>query len=503
MQLMPGESVVASFGNITLTTWRVQYEKSEWGAKKVTTITLDHLTSCNVEAHSKPLWIVLALLTGVLAFQWRVLWIVAVVLFIVWFLTRRKAIVLRSASDKIEYFGSFGEWADLQQFLHKIQTTKADRESIAAGRHEEILAAVRKTALTGDQQFATSEIPRAHQETASPEQSPESIVARTRPALWTVSSSSTLDSSALIASGAPVTAPAKPASTETSSEQNAISDSSANPVSRSAPERAYLKEKNQFPILIGVPATAVLVLLVAATLWLRSSRNNVPTSAGQAAGEAGLKTKGKPSFDCARARTATESEICADGDLATLEVSMVAAYKGALDRLPATERSDFRRQHLEWFKRYQESCNALAQAGAGERLKKCISKALSNHTEDLQAFMNPDALAASDTLPTAIGQCTKTTISKIGTRLTEGVNGPNILGSGSLISYADGGGQVSYDTVPGIEHSRVGDKVLLCLVSVPTSCPPGDDRGKLYSTKNLRTGETWRLPNSQHSCGGA
>lgn len=138
MQLMPGESMVASLGNITLTTLRIQCEKSEWGSKKITTITLDHLTSCNIEAYSKPLWIVLAVLAGVLALTsgGSFLWIVAVVLFIAWFVTRRKGVVLRSASDKIEYFGSYGQWSDLQQFLNKVQAAKAYRESIAAGRHE-------------------------------------------------------------------------------------------------------------------------------------------------------------------------------------------------------------------------------------------------------------------------------------------------------------------------------------------------------------------------------
>jgi hypothetical protein len=111
--------------------------------------------------------------------------------------------------------------------------------------------------------------------------------------------------------------------------------------------------------------------------------------------------------------------------------------------------------------------------------------------------------AASDTLPSVVGQCTTTTVSKIGTRLTEGTNGPNVPDSGSMIFYSNGGGQVSYETIPGIEHSRVGDKVFLCLVSIPPSCPPGDDRGKWYTAKNLRTGASWDLPNSEHDCGGA
>jgi hypothetical protein len=186
MQLMPGESVVASLGNITLTTRRIHFEKSEWGSKKITTITLDHLTSCNLESHSKPLLVVLTVLAGVLAVvvQWSVFWLPTVVLFIAWFFTRRKAIVLRSASDKIEYFGSFGKWSDLQRFLNKVQTAKAHQESIATGRHEEILAAVRTAAATTrDQSTTTPEMPRALSQAVLPERSPEPGVTP----FWTIS----------------------------------------------------------------------------------------------------------------------------------------------------------------------------------------------------------------------------------------------------------------------------------------------------------------------------
>jgi hypothetical protein len=104
--------------------------------------------------------------------------------------------------------------------------------------------------------------------------------------------------------------------------------------------------------------------------------------------------------------------------------------------------------------------------------------------------------ARAEALPTEVGECSETTIEDIGYRLGD----PD---SGSAISYANGGGQVSYDTIPEIHRSRVGDEVKLCLVSVPEDCPPGDDRGKVYSATNLRTGESWEAPDSQHSCGGA
>ena len=109
----------------------------------------------------------------------------------------------------------------------------------------------------------------------------------------------------------------------------------------------------------------------------------------------------------------------------------------------------------------------------------------------------------ADVLPTIVGQCTTTKVSEVGTRLTDGTTGQNIVGSGSYIAYGDGGKQVSYDTIQGIENSQIGDEVILCLISIPEDCPPNDDRGKNYTATNLRTGEAWRAQDSSHSCGGA
>ncbi|MBW4530713.1 MAG: hypothetical protein KME02_08515 [Aphanothece saxicola GSE-SYN-MK-01-06B] len=72
-------------------------------------------------------------------------------------------------------------------------------------------------------------------------------------------------------------------------------------------------------------------------------------------------------------------------------------------------------------------------------------------------------------------------------------------------ALTNGGYQVSYDTVPAIHSSREGDPVELCLTFVPDGhgAPRGDVSGRVYRARNLRTGGTWTLPDSQHSCGGA
>ena len=104
---------------------------------------------------------------------------------------------------------------------------------------------------------------------------------------------------------------------------------------------------------------------------------------------------------------------------------------------------------------------------------------------------------AAGGLPTRVGQCVATRIKAIGNRLE------NSPGSGSSVTLANGGYQVSYDQVPAVDRSRAGDPVSMCLVSVPSGCPKGDSRGKMYRTTNLRTHASWSLQDSEHLCGGA
>jgi hypothetical protein len=104
---------------------------------------------------------------------------------------------------------------------------------------------------------------------------------------------------------------------------------------------------------------------------------------------------------------------------------------------------------------------------------------------------------AKEPVPVHVHQCVTTSVKAIGTRL-EG-----IPGSGSAITYTNGLYQVSYDIDMGMQSSRPGDKVYLCLTELPAGCPPGDDRGKVYKATNLRTNRAWEASDSEHSCGGA
>ena len=113
-------------------------------------------------------------------------------------------------------------------------------------------------------------------------------------------------------------------------------------------------------------------------------------------------------------------------------------------------------------------------------------------------------LTVQAALPQVVGECVVTSIAKIGDRFGAPIGATARENQmGSAVVFANGGYQVSYDWVAALAHSRVGDRVRMCLVSIPQDCPAGDDRGRYYKTTNLRSGENWELPDAQHMCGGA
>lgn len=141
----------------------------------------------------------------------------------------------------------------------------------------------------------------------------------------------------------------------------------------------------------------------------------------------------------------------------------------------------------------RKSCAALVAACF--LVASCGPASIDNPESETIENPGPEASEASSVMQ--VGGCVETSVTLVGSRL-EGV-----ADSGSGVEFANGMSQVSYDVLPGIANSRVGDRVRVCLVSVPENCPPGDDRGRVYAGTNLRTNETWTAPDSQHMCGGA
>src|SRR4051812_49966720 len=97
-----------------------------------------------------------------------------------------------------------------------------------------------------------------------------------------------------------------------------------------------------------------------------------------------------------------------------------------------------------------------------------------------------------------VGTCVRTTITHVTQRLEDGNTHRVIADSGSAVEFANGLYQVSYDQVPAVNRARRGGPVVVCRISRPQHWPPGDVRGKLYTTTNFRPQDSWSLPDAEH-----
>jgi uncharacterized protein YecT (DUF1311 family) len=213
-----------------------------------------------------------------------------------------------------------------------------------------------------------------------------------------------------------------------------------------------------------------------------------------------------PSFNCRKAQSLDERTICGDARLAELDRAVAKAY------------AQVKKKEPEYAASTAKETLAARQACGADRL--CI---LDQQVRAITGFIDLGAKGSvpnwvggyrltlfkgrqpTEGLPGRVAQCTFTKIKSISDRFGGPLKPPTdkFDSSGTGIIFADGGTQVSYGYVRDIARSKVGDRVLLCLVSIPQNCPPGDDRGRFYSGTNVRTKGSWILPDSQHMCGGA
>ncbi len=224
-------------------------------------------------------------------------------------------------------------------------------------------------------------------------------------------------------------------------------------------------------------------------------------------GFAAARTDG-PSFDCAKASTPDERAICGHRRLAELDQAMSIAFAQASHKF----KQEARKIAIELLAA-RRACGANPLCILDQQVEAIGEYAELGSSVHVPSWVgayryeifNARAGLRATGLPPRVGQCTITKISKISTRFGGDLKKPEseLDDSGSAVNYADQGYQVSYSFVPALADSRVGDKVLLCLASIPTNCPPGDNRGRMYSATNLRTLGSWLLPDAQHTCGGA
>jgi uncharacterized protein len=213
----------------------------------------------------------------------------------------------------------------------------------------------------------------------------------------------------------------------------------------------------------------------------------------------------EPSFDCQKAKAPDEHIICNDRRLAELDQAVAIASHQAAEgsgnvarevvRETLAARHSCGEDSLCILDQQVKAVDALVDLGS----KVSIPPWVGTYRVDL---FNERRDPPTQTLPEQVGQCTVTKIAAISTRFGEELKSPADE-TNSSVTFANQGYQVSYTYVAAIADSHIGDEILLCLVSLPRNCPPGDTRGKFYSATNLKTTGSWLLPDAQHMCGGA
>jgi hypothetical protein len=215
-------------------------------------------------------------------------------------------------------------------------------------------------------------------------------------------------------------------------------------------------------------------------------------------------TSVSPSFDCVRATRDDEKAICSDQMLARVDNLIDNLYKTRAPSLP------WLRKFLKIQNVYRSSCHSdpLCIISLQSHIVRTVQSSTPKWMEDYKAKLIQSGIGKvwQPVLPTVISGCVTTSFLDIADRFGDPLTaGPNADGfdTGSSASFRNGGFVISYSKEPILLASRVGEKVTMCLVSIPKDCPPGDDRGRFYRITNLKTGLSGILADSQHMCGGA
>lgn len=211
------------------------------------------------------------------------------------------------------------------------------------------------------------------------------------------------------------------------------------------------------------------------------------------------------SFDCARASTVDERAVCADPQLSQLDSIAGEAFSRARQLAGPAEVTPVARDFLA----DRKACGAATSCIMASYVAVIGTYQNEGSKMGIPGWANATAIAGNDApragaIPRSIGQCVRTRVARVTPRLDPGH--PPVssdFDSGTAIDFTNKGYQVSYDRIEPLLSSQPGDEVVVCLTSIPRHCPPGDARGRTYAATNLRTGASWWLPDSEHSCGGA
>jgi uncharacterized protein YecT (DUF1311 family) len=193
------------------------------------------------------------------------------------------------------------------------------------------------------------------------------------------------------------------------------------------------------------------------------------------------------SFDCQKAWAKVEKTICSDPALSKLDDELAAAYKSALQTGDAP---GIKAGQKSWLK---------GRNGCKEDTE-CLRYAYQARLKSLR-------------LPAKLNACAEMTLVNKLTRF-EGAK-PGDAGGEVFVEVNSGIG-FFIEAIAGLpkgedpdkymfhtQDFKEGDPLTVCLIKIPTGCPPGDNRGRAYSITNSRNKKSFSGYPDWHSCGGA
>ena len=136
MFMLPNEAIILESDGKTLvlTSHRVRYRASAWGAEEVISIMLDEVSSCGLIHNSYPILLILAAVSGLgfasgLGGQ-RVGWLVICALLVGgYFATRRQVLAIASAGHTIKSAIAGMNTNAVMKFLEEVEAAKNARRS--------------------------------------------------------------------------------------------------------------------------------------------------------------------------------------------------------------------------------------------------------------------------------------------------------------------------------------------------------------------------------------
>jgi hypothetical protein len=137
MNLLPEEKILMEGDNkqITLTTHRIRQENKSWGKIDLTSIMLEHVTSCEYIKKSQPLFLILGILLAALGLLFGNekeelgigLLFFSFMLFIIYFFTIKRGLFISSASAKVILNTKGMKDDNIKSFIDKLEAAKNDR----------------------------------------------------------------------------------------------------------------------------------------------------------------------------------------------------------------------------------------------------------------------------------------------------------------------------------------------------------------------------------------